>query len=318
MPAVGCEPAGRLAAVTALAVHGGAGVIQRIARDRRARAEVVRALGRALDAGWDALAAGANALDAVVAAVVVLEDSPHFNAGRGAALAADGTAELDAAVMDGSTRAAGAVTLVRTVRNPVLLARAVLEHTPHVLLAGEAADDLADDVGLERVPNSWFVTDRRRRQLEQVQSVLGPGVPAPPSGTGGHGTVGAVALDAHGRLATATSTGGLTNQRVGRVGDTPLVGAGTYADDLVAVSCTGRGEAFVRTVAAHALAARIRFAGVDLDQAAAATLADVQAVGGGGGLVAVDHRGRLALPFTTPGMYRAWRTHTDGPHVAIT
>jgi len=240
------------------------------------------ALERALDAGYEVLKR-ATSLDAVCAAVVELEDSPLFNAGRGAVCNADGKHELDASVMDGATRRAGAVAAVSGIRNPVLAARAVMEKSRHVLLAGRGAERFARTHGLRMAAASYFRVRSRNPR----------------------GTVGAVALDARGNLAAATSTGGYTGKLPGRVGDSPIVGAGTYADALCAVSGTGLGEAFMRTVLAHDVAARMRYRGDTLARAAAAALRGVRAVGGDGGLVAVDRRGNIAMPFNSEGMYRA-------------
>ena len=305
----------------ALAVHGGAGTLRR--QDLAAEAERTyrAALERALDAGQAILDGGGAALDAVECAVVCLEDDPLFNAGRGAVLTADGRHELDASIMDGRTRAAGAVAGVRRVRNPIRLARLVMERSPHVLLVGEGAEAFAREQGMDLVDPGWFSTARRRAQLAAAQRELGEDVPArsedtlvDPELAGACpddrtlGTVGAVALDAAGHLAAATSTGGLTNKRPGRVGDSPIIGAGTYADDgSCAVSATGTGELFIRAVAAHDVAARMRYAGQTLAEAARAAVMDtVAGLGGagGGGLIAVDAAGEVAMPFDTEGMYR--------------
>jgi beta-aspartyl-peptidase (threonine type) len=277
-----------------IAVHGGAGHGPR--GGEPAAAPHREALADAVEAARDVLAGGGGALDAAVTAVVLLEDCPLFNAGRGAVANAEGAYELDAAVMDGFDRRAGAVAAVSGVRNPVLLARAVMDETAHVLLAGEGAERLADRIGLERADAAWFA----ERAVEHV----------PGDGQGG-GTVGAVVLDAGGRLASATSTGGVRGQLPGRVGDTPLPGAGTYADDLVAVSGTGQGEAIMQTVAAHELAALVRHAGLPLAEAAERVTAAIEPLGGGG-LIAVGGDGSLAMPFNTPAMYRGWASG-DGP-----
>ncbi len=265
-------------------------------QDRCARA----GLEAALAAGSAILEKRELALDAVEAAVRVLEDDSCFNAGRGSVLTAMGCIELDAAVMDGRTRRAGAVAGLRTTRAPVSLARMLLEQGPHVFLSGKDADAFAREHGLEQVPNSWFEIPERRRQLEELL------------GEGGfdeeikYGTVGAVAVDADGHVAAATSTGGLTAKRWGRIGDSPLIGAGTYADDRsAAVSATGSGEYFIRAVAAHQLAERMRFGGESLQDALDAVLGDIASLGGKGGLIAVAPNGEAAWGFTTPAMYRA-------------
>jgi isoaspartyl peptidase/L-asparaginase-like protein (Ntn-hydrolase superfamily) len=269
-----------------------------------------RDLGRALDAGLDVLQRGGSALDAVVLAVSVLEDSWVFNAGRGAVLRRDGTARLDASVMQGADRRAGAVCLVTRARNPVRLARAVLERGQEVLLAGEDADRFALEAGLDTCPPEYFITDYRREQLVRLGQRGGVALDHddPPRGAEepeGQ-TVGAVALDGNGHLAAATSTGGMTNALPGRVGDSPLVGAGTWAsDDTVAVSATGSGEHFIRAAFAHEVHARMLWAKADLDAATRGALQVVAALGGQGGCVAVDRTGRVLAPFTTSAMPHA-------------
>jgi beta-aspartyl-peptidase (threonine type) len=256
-------------------------------------------LEAALAAGSEILEKRESALDAVEAAVRVLEEDPCFNAGRGSVLTASGCIELDAAIMHGTTRAAGAVSGLRTTRAPVSLARRLLDKGPHVFLSGHGADDFARDHGFEQVDNSWFEIPERRRQLEELLSADGFDDEVK------YGTVGAVAVDVDGRVAVATSTGGLTAKRWGRVGDSPLIGAGTYADDRsAAVSATGSGEFFIRAVAAHQLAERVRLGGQSLQEALDAVLADVAALGGKGGLIAVAPNGDAAWGFTTPAMYR--------------
>jgi len=263
----------------ALLVHGGAGNPRRGVVDDEAA--VHAALRDALLAGYELLAGGAPALDAVEAAVRWLEDCPLFNAGRGAVLNAEGHVEMDAAVMDGSTQQAGACAGVVRVRNPVSLARSILEKTPHVFLVGEGALRYAEDAGLEFEDPDWFVTERERQRSAE------------------HGTVGAVALDADGQLAAATSTGGVRGQLHGRVGDTPVIGAGTWADARVAVSCTGTGEQFIRVAAAHELSAQVRHAGASLTGAAASVVEGLD-----GGFIALGNDGTWAMPFNTALMYR--------------
>ena len=292
---------------TALVIHGGAGVIERSALSARDEREVRAALNRALDAGNAVLAKGGNALDAVEAAVVTLEESPHFNAGKGAVFNAEGKHELDASIMDGHTRRAGAVAGVTTVRNPIRLARAVMEHSPHVMLAGGGAEKFADSrTEIERVPNNWFDTERRRKQLEAAQVKERAGAAVVEKGKY-FGTVGAVALDAQGRIAAATSTGGMTNKRWGRVGDSPVIGAGTWADDRCGVSGTGWGEFYIRNAVAHDICARVAYRGDALTVAADEVVNKVvPAAGGDGGAIALDRDGNIAMPFNTIGMYRAW------------
>lgn len=279
----------------AIAIHGGAGVVPQGLDDER-REAALTALTDAVRAGRAVLDAGGPALDAVCAAVGVMEDSESFNAGRGAALTAAGTAELDAAVMCGDSRA-GAVTCANGPRHPVLAARAVMERTDHVLLAVPSVE-LLRGWGLEVVEPDWYLTPLRLEQLCATGSFA----------EHRHGTVGAVARDASGHVAAATSTGGITAQLPGRVGDTPLLGCGTWADDaVVAVSCTGVGELFVRGAVAHEVASRMRWAGHDLGRAAAGALDElVGARGGDGGLVAVTPAGEVVLAFDAPGMYRGW------------
>ena len=263
-----------------------------------------KGLARALEAGHAVLVKGGTSLDAVCAAVVEMEDDALFNAGRGACYNTDEKHELDAAVMDGATRRAGAVGAVMRIKNPVLAARAVMEKSRHVLLIGAGAERFAKAHGVKLVAPSYF--DTRSRLLALRRKVQGH-----------HGTVGAVALDAEGHLAAATSTGGYTGKLPGRVGDTPVIGAGTYADELCAVSGTGLGEAFIRTVLAHDIAARLRYAGENLSTASAAALARILQLGGDGGLIALDRRGNIAMPFNSEGMYRGAIDKRGGRTIAI-
>jgi len=282
-----------------LVVHGGAGsmrpgrldpVQERCARD---------GLEAALAAGCAILEKQESALDVVEAAVRVLEENPCFNAGRGSVLTATGSIELDAAIMDGRDRRAGAVSGLRTTRAPISLARCLLDDGPHVFLSGHGADDFARDHGFEQVENRWFEIPERRTQLEELTNAGGFDDEVK------YGTVGAVAVDVYGNVAAATSTGGLTAKRWGRVGDSPLIGAGTFADNrAAAVSATGSGEYFIRSVAAHQLAERVRIGGQSLQKALDAVLADVESLGGKGGLIAIAADGEAAWGFTTPAMYR--------------
>jgi beta-aspartyl-peptidase (threonine type) len=295
-----------------LMIHGGCGAMRpdRLPPEQEDRARA--GLSAALDAGEAILASGGSSLDAVEAAARVLEDNPAFNAGRGSVLAADGRVELDAAIMDGRDRRAGAVAGLATTRAPVSAARAAMEHSPHVLLTYAGADRFARERGLDQVANDWFITPERRAQLDKVLAAGGAF-----DADIKYGTIGAVACDMAGHVAAATSTGGLTAKRWGRIGDSPLIGAGTYADDrAAAVSATGLGEAFIRAVAAHELAARIRLTGARLQDALDAVLADVGTLGGTGGLIAVSPTGEAAWGFTTPGMYRA-RASAAGREVAV-
>ncbi|WP_375404391.1 isoaspartyl peptidase/L-asparaginase family protein [uncultured Sphingomonas sp.] len=297
-----------------LLIHGGAGVIERAAMTPEREASTRAALAAALEAGAAVLRSGGAALDAVEASVRALEDDPHFNAGHGAALTGDGRVALDAAIMEGTGRGAGAVCGVSRTRHPVTLARAVMERSPHVFLAAPGADAFSLAYGLEQAASDWFVTSERRANLAELLARDPDEYDAEMK----YGTVGAVARDRHGRLAAATSTGGVTGKRWDRIGDTPVIGSGTWADDRAgAISCTGSGEQFLRTNAAGAIAARMRLAGEDPATAAAAVLAEVTGLGGTGGAIVVAPDGEGAWAFTTPGMYRARISSTTGPEVAL-
>lgn len=303
-----------------LAIHGGAGTLSRSNISPEQEQAYHATLQAVLRAGQAVLEQGGTAMEAVCVAVQGLEDCPLFNAGRGAVFTADATHELDAAVMDGATLAAGAVAGVTRVRNPVHAARAVMQNGQHVLMVGEGAEQLARDAGLALVEPSYFSTEARLAQLKAAQARAAGAVldhdgaaamtrtpeSAPLHEGRKMGTVGAVALDAHGHLAAATSTGGLTNKRPGRVGDSPLIGSGTYADDrTAAVSCTGHGESFIRVAAAHDVCARMAYGGLSLEAATQAVVHDsLSAIGGSGGLIAVDRDGNVCLQFNTEGMYR--------------
>jgi beta-aspartyl-peptidase (threonine type) len=295
-----------------LMVHGGCGAMRPGGLNPDQEEAARLGLGAALDAGERILKGGGSALDAVEAAARVLEDDPVFNAGRGSVLNYEGSIDLDAAIMDGATRDAGAVAGVKTIRCPISLARAVMEKTSHVLLSFEGAEEFGREQGFQTVDNAWFETAERRGQLDKVL------------GAGGqfdadvkYGTIGVVAVDAAGHVAAATSTGGLTAKRWGRIGDSPLIGAGTFADDRsAAISATGSGEYFIRAVAAHQVADRIRLAGASLQQAVDDTLADIKEMGGTGGLIAVAPSGEAAWGFTTSGMYRGV-AGPDGRQVAV-
>jgi L-asparaginase / beta-aspartyl-peptidase len=289
-----------------LVIHGGAGALPKQKRTPELEAEVRAALADALRTGHGILAGGGAALDAAEAAVRVLEDSPHFNAGKGAVFTSAGTNELDASIMDGATLRAGAVAAVTRVRNPISLARLVMDKSRHVMLVGTGAEAFAREQGLAPVDPSYFHTERRWKELQEAQEKeRTQGSDAGVDDEIMYGTVGAVALDRAGNLAAATSTGGMTNKRFGRVGDTPLIGCGTYADNRTcAVSCTGKGELFIRAAAAMDVGALVAYRGMPLAEAAAAVLAKVKALGGEGGLIALDARGNVAMPFDTAAMYR--------------
>ena len=315
-----------------LAVHGGAGTIRRESMSAKAEAAYRATIAVALQAGHRILASGGASLDAVAAAVRVFEDDPLFNAGKGAVFAHEGHVELDAAVMDGKTGLAGAVAGVRTIKNPVLAARAVMDKTKHVLLAGAGAEQFAAEHQIEIVDPSYFHTDARWKQLQQAkassQIKLGhDGQSAVTAATqfqawqtdNKFGTVGAVALDAFGNLAAATSTGGLTNKFYGRVGDSPIIGAGTYADNATAaVSGTGVGEFFMRGLIAYDIAARMKYQKLTLSDAVDQTIRDaLDECGGQGGVIAVDASGNVKIGFNTEGMYRGYIKYDGVPVVAI-
>ena len=290
----------------ALAVHGGAGTLRRGEMTGEREALYRAGLVRALLAGRDILDAGGGALDAVTASVVALEDDPLFNAGRGAVFTRAGGQEMDAAVMDGRDCRAGAVAGIFGPRNPVLAARAVMERSPHVLLAGAGAVEFCRAAGLQFADRAYFFTEARWQALRQTLADERAGL-ADTDESRRHGTVGAVARDRAGNLAAATSTGGMTAKMPGRVGDSPVIGAGTYADNRsCAVSATGHGEFFIRHAVAHEIAARMRHASEPLAAAAGAVVAELGRAGGSGGVVAVDRDGALALPFNCGGMYRGY------------
>lgn len=305
------------AAVPVLVIHGGAGVMKSDLTPEKEK--LVRAdLEAALAAGNAVLKSGGSSMDAVTKAILVLEDSPRFNAGKGAVFTHDGRNELDSAVMDGSTLRAGAIAGVHRVKNPVLLARAVMEKSPHVFMTGDGAEAFAKTVGIELVDPKYFRTEERWQQLQEAlkaeknkqASALGRMIH--------YGTVGAVALDSAGRLAAATSTGGMTNKRWGRVGDSPVIGAGTYANAHCAVSATGWGEYYIRAVAAHDICARVEYAKKPIAEAASdVVMGVVPKLGGDGGVIALDADGNFATPFNTDGMYRGWIDKDGKMHVAI-
>ena len=285
----------------AIAVHGGAGDIPPHWLTPEREKDYHAGLERALRAGQEILARGGSSLDAVVAAVQALEDDPLFNAGRGAVIAANGSCELDASLMEGKELRAGAVTGLRHVRSPILLARLVMEKSPHVMLSGTGAEEFALEQGLEPVPNSYFVTERRQRELEaELHGISLGNEPVV------KGTVGAVALDEAGNLAAATSTGGMTAKRWGRVGDSPIIGAGTYAaNDCCAVSATGHGEFFIRATVAHEIASLVRYAGKDVVEASNIVVQQqLRRMGGDGGIIAIGRDGQIAMPFNSKGMLR--------------
>jgi len=309
----------------AIVIHGGAGVIEPAKMTPAKEASYRAGLSAALDAGYAVLERGGSSLDAVTAAVRIMEDDPQFNAGRGAVLNHEGDAELDAAIMDGRGPRAGAVAAVRHVRNPIELARLVMEKSPHVLLVAEGAEDFALEQGMVLVPRSYFRTETREQQLEEERRAESARHKAAPttrtdgSDLDSRGTVGAVALDRAGNLAAATSTGGLTNKRWGRVGDSPLIGAGTYASNRTcAVSGTGEGEYFIRQVIAYDVCALIEYRHLTLAQAAHEVIhVKLQHAGGEGGLIALDPAGDIAMDFNSIGMFRGARDSRGRREIAM-
>lgn len=292
----------------AIAIHGGAGTINRDTLAPETEAGIRAALLEAVQAGHEVLATGGTSLDAVARAVTLLEDSPHFNAGKGSVFNAQGKHEMDASIMDGGTLEAGAVAAVRSIRNPVVLARKVMTDSPHVMLIGEGAEEFARSQGITFENDAYFYTEHRWQQLLQARASDNPEAHlVSESPDRWLSTVGAVALDAHGNLAAATSTGGTTNKRWGRVGDSPIIGAGTFADNRsCAVSATGHGEFFIRAAVAKDICARVQYQGVSVAEAAqAVVMGDLIKMGGEGGVIAIGPGGDIALTFNTPGMYRA-------------
>ena len=304
------------AAPPVFVIHAGAGVVAKDVTPEKEKA--VRAdLQKALEAGYGVLKSGGSGLDAVSKAIVIMEDSPLFNAGKGAVFNHDGRNELDASIMDGATLRAGSVANVHRIKNPILLARAVMEKSPHVMLVGDGAEAFAESIGMPLVDPKYFYTEERWQQLqqalkdEQKQAV-------DPAKAPHHGTVGAVALDQSGHLAAGTSTGGMTNKRYGRVGDSPIIGAGTYASAKCAVSATGWGEFYIRANAAHDICARVEYRHEPLAQAAdEVVMGVVPKLGGDGGVIALDADGNFATPFNTEGMYRAWIDRNGKMHIAV-
>ena len=276
-----------------LVIHGGAGTILKENMSAEKEKLYIKKLQEALQTGDAILKDGGTSLDAITATIMVMENSPLFNAGKGAVFTEEGIVEMDASIMDGNTSSAGAVAGVHNIKNPILAARAVMENTSHVLLTGDGADDFANSQGLEIVDSSYFFTDSRWKSYQNAKNKK-------------HGTVGAVALDKHGNLAAGTSTGGMTFKMKGRVGDSPIIGAGTYADNnTCAVSATGHGEYFIRNVVAYDIGALMKYKNITLNQAANYVILDkLKKIGGDGGIIAVDNQGNYAITFNTAGMYR--------------
>jgi len=304
-----------------IAIHGGAGAITRAKLSPEKEILYVDALSAIVETGQRMLEAGESALDVVTEAVRLLEECPLFNAGIGSVFTRDETHELDACVMDGNTLKAGAVAGVSHLRNPILAARMVMEQSPHVLMMGAGAEQFAAQHGMALVPGDTFSTPERYQQLLEARDagITQLDHAAPLDESTKMGTVGAVALDKEGNLAAATSTGGMTNKLPGRVGDSPLPGAGCYANNAsVAVSCTGTGEVFIRTLAAYDIAALMDYGNLSLAEACERVVMEkLPALGGSGGLIAVDREGNIALPFNSEGMYRAWGYAGDAPSTGI-
>ena len=299
-----------------IVIHGGAGTLPRAEMSGDSERKYRAGLTEAIDAGYAVLQEGGTSLDAVSLAVMLLEDNPLFNAGRGSVFTLDGRNEMDASIMEGRTLKAGAVCGLTRIRNPVELARTVMERSEHVMLAGAGAEEFAASQGISFVPQSYFHTAERWRQLERIR--------AGEFGLSGHtishvGTVGAVALDTHGHLAAATSTGGMTGKRFQRIGDSPIIGAGTYADDRsCAVSATGHGEVFIRAAVAHDVCARMRFGGRSVGEAARQVIfGELAALGGEGGVIAIDAHGEIAMEFNSEGMFRASKKAGEETQIAI-
>ena len=318
------------AATFGFVIHGGAGTITKQNMTRELEESYQAKMREALLAGYQILKDGGRGLDAIEAALRLLEDSPLFNAGKGAVLTSVGTVELDASIMDGATLKAGAVASLKHIKNPISLARLVMEKSPHVMMVSQGAEEFAKQMGVEMMPNEYFLTERRQKELqrkkEDEQKKKQSHFSREPLADGSasaiepekYGTVGAVALDRSGNLSAGTSTGGMSNKRFGRVGDSPIIGAGTYANNRTcAVSCTGDGEYFIRSCVAHDISALVEYRGLSLKDAAQATLDKVEKIGGKGGLIAIDRNGQISMPFNTSGMYRGSIGADGKPFVAI-
>lgn len=304
------------------AIHGGAGTIIKSNMTPELEKAYQQALSESLLAGYEVIKKGGNSLDAVEAAIKLMEDSPLFNAGKGAVLTNEGTAELDAAIMDGKTLKAGSVASLKHIKNPISLARLVMDRSPHVMMVGEGAEKFAKEQGMEFVPNDYFLTDRRKQELDKLKendkkntsseyfySVVDEKK---------FGTVGAVALDNQGNLAAATSTGGISNKKFGRVGDSPIIGAGTYANnETCAVSATGQGEFFIRNVVAHDISALMAYKKLSAKDAAQEVIDRLTKMSALGGVIVLDHTGKVTMPFNTPGMYRGYIGVDGKPHVEL-
>ena len=295
-----------------LVIHGGAGWISRESVSDSMENAYITTLETALIKGRDVIKNGGSSLDAVQRAIEHLEDSPLFNAGKGSVFTYNETNEMDSAIMDGATGGAGAATGISTIKNPIQVARAVLDHSFHVFLSGQGAEEFALEQGLKQVDPSYFFTQNNYDRLKEVKvSMVMPSQEK-------LGTVGAVALDVNGNLAAGTSTGGMTNKRYGRIGDVPVIGAGTYAEnDVCGISATGHGEFFIRNVVAHDIAARMKYAGHSIEKASTEVIAALKEKGGAGGVIGLDSQGHVVMPFNTPGMFRGYITLDGSPVVAI-
>ncbi|MEI6275573.1 MAG: isoaspartyl peptidase/L-asparaginase [Prolixibacteraceae bacterium] len=296
-----------------LVLHGGAGVMSEKSMTPAIQKEYLLVLNHALQTGDSVLAAGGTSMDAVGKTIMVMEDSPLFNAGKGAVFTHEGTVELDASVMDGKTLAAGAVAGIKDIKNPILLARAVMEKSEHVLLTGSGASQFALEQGFKPVPNSYFYTDKRRQQLEELlkkERIAGI--------NDKHGTVGCVALDTFGNIASGTSTGGMSNKKYGRVGDSPIIGAGTYANNNTGgFSCTGHGEYYIRLGFSRDISALMEYKQMDVQKACQAEIEKLTKLGGTGGVIGLDQSGNVAMEFNTSGMFRGFIKSTGEKYVAI-
>lgn len=303
-----------------LVIHGGAGSISKENVSPEQEKAYRQKLNEALEAGYTILENGGSSVTAVTTAIQILEESPLFNAGRGAVLTSEGRPELDASIMDGKTGLAGAVAGVSIIKSPILAAKAVMLHSPHVMLAGAGAEAFARELGLELVDPSYFIEERRLEQLKRIKErEMEEGSIAVPDRSEKFGTVGAVALDKEGNLAAGTSTGGMTNKRFGRVGDSPIIGAGTYADNTTcAVSATGHGEFFIRNVVAYDIAALMNYTNISLKEAAEeVVMKKLVKKGGEGGVIAIDHEGNIAMPFNSEGMFRGFILEKNKPQVFL-
>lgn len=301
-----------------IVIHGGAGTIRRESMDPETERAIRDELAEALEAGYAVLERGESALDAVETAIRILEDSPLFNAGKGAVFTHEGRNELDSSIMDGANRDAGAVAGVSHVRNPISLARLVMTDSPHVMLAREGAEEFALEMGVDLVPSNYFFTSGRWESLQRARDRQRGDESSSAPIDAKFGTVGAVALDRSGNLAAGTSTGGMTNKRWGRIGDSPIIGAATWADDRCAISSTGHGEYFIRWAVAHDVCARMRYRDISLVEAADQVVMDVLVeAGGDGGVIALDSEGNIAMPFNTDGMYRGHRGPDAAPVIRI-